>query len=255
MWVEKADTTPFETQPIEGLYFLDGDQVTDSFMPTAGKKYPMIVFPSGMACDLWQTADPKQIGIVHLFAEMNLPLGHQRNQAFVWAQLIAEEHGYAAVKMGRTDLEVWGDDPGKHYLIRYDETSGRMVDVELIEVAQPELLPFYLREQLPALYSREYQGLNAVALVKFFTSDSYYTWYAAEGSPLDEDGYFDTNKERGDFLFFGLVVGDEMEMGYFSVAELREVSRSLGLPVERDLDFTPKTLGELKELHERRESG
>ena len=89
------------------------------------------------------------------------------------------------------------------------------------------------REKLPALYSGEEIGLMAIALVKFFTPDSNWTWYASE---------FD-----GKDLFFGLVSGFEVEFGYFLLSELQSVKGSLGLPIERDLYYEPKTLKELME--------
>ncbi len=91
------------------------------------------------------------------------------------------------------------------------------------------------REKLPALYSGEELGLMAIALVKFFTPDSNWTWYASE---------FD-----GEDLFFGLVSGFEVELGYFSLLELQSVKGSLGLPIERDLYYEPKTLKELMKKH------
>lgn len=87
--------------------------------------------------------------------------------------------------------------------------------------------------------------MNALAQVKFFTPDAGWTWFATEGSPVDEDGYFDTDKPKVDYVFFGLVSGFEVELGYFSLSELEEVRGPLGLPIERDLYFEPKTLGEL----------
>jgi hypothetical protein len=99
------------------------------------------------------------------------------------------------------------------------------------------------REKLPELYSGEEQGLDSIAQVKFFTPDSGWTWYASE---------FD-----GEDIFFGLVVGFELELGYFSLKELQEARGPLGLPIERDLHFEAKSLGELMEWHskERRRSG
>src|SRR5688572_5646916 len=122
---------------------------------------------------------------------------------------------------------------------------------------QPEgsLLDAESRSRLPALYSNEKLGLDALAQVKFFTPDGGWTWYASEGSPVDEDGYYDTDKPKVDFIFFGLVSGIEIELGYFSLAELESVRGSLGLPIERDLHFEPKTLRELKALHEKGETG
>jgi hypothetical protein len=105
------------------------------------------------------------------------------------------------------------------------------------------------RESLPPLYSGEEKGLEAQALVKFFTPDSNWSWYASEGSPVDEDGYFDTDKPKVDYVFFGLVAGFEVELGYFSLAELEAARGPLGLPIERDLYFEPKTLKALMELH------
>jgi hypothetical protein len=98
-----------------------------------------------------------------------------------------------------------------------------------------ELLDAESREKLPQLYSGEEKGLEALAQVKFFTPDSSWTWYASE---------FD-----GEDIFFGLVSGLEVELGYFSLKELEEVKGPLGLPIERDLHFKPKTLKELQEMH------
>ncbi len=100
-----------------------------------------------------------------------------------------------------------------------------------------ELLDAESREKLPPLYSGEEKGLEAQAQVKFFTPDSNWTWYASE---------FD-----GEDILFGLVSGMEVELGYFSLKELEEVRGPLGLPIERDLHFEPKTLKELQEIHER----
>jgi hypothetical protein len=64
--------------------------------------------------------------------------------------------------------------------------------------------------------------------LKFFTPDAHWTWYVTEGGPHGED-----------FLFFGYVVGDDEEWGYFILSELESVRGLLNLPVERDLYFTP----------------
>ena len=93
------------------------------------------------------------------------------------------------------------------------------------------------RRKLPALYANEEQGTDALAIVKFFTPDSGWTWYASE---------FD-----GDDLFFGLAVGVEPELGYFRLSELQAVRGKLGLPVERDRFFKPTPLRELLEKHEK----
>jgi len=94
-----------------------------------------------------------------------------------------------------------------------------------------KLLTKEILEKLPKLYTQEEKGLDAVAIVKFFTPDSNWTWYATE---------FD-----GDDLFFGLVEGFEKEIGYFRLSELQSIKGALGLPIERDMYFKPKTLREL----------
>lgn len=111
------------------------------------------------------------------------------------------------------------------------------------------LLPDSIRETLPALYSQEELGLMALARVKFFTPDSNWTWFASEGSPVDANGYYDTDQPKVDFLLFGLVVGFEAELGYFSLNELAAQKSPLGMPIERDLYFKPGSLQSLMSLY------
>ena len=99
------------------------------------------------------------------------------------------------------------------------------------------LLTKAIRRRLPPLYANEEKGLDALAIVKFFTPDSSWTWYASE---------FD-----GEDLFFGLAVGFEPELGYFRLSELLTVRGKLGLPVERDRFFKPTPLRVLLEKHEK----
>jgi len=94
---------------------------------------------------------------------------------------------------------------------------------------QSRLLPDSMWNALPALYSQEEEGLKALAQVKFFSIQSNWTWYASE---------FD-----GEDVFFGLVIGFEVELGYFSLSELE----SVGILIERDEHFEPKSLHDLRE--------
>ena len=66
------------------------------------------------------------------------------------------------------------------------------------------LLPEILKERMPALYSQE-QEQDPLVVVKYFDPVGSFTWYAYEGSPVDEDGYYDTNKPKVDYLFLGLL--------------------------------------------------
>ena len=92
-----------------------------------------------------------------------------------------------------------------------------------------KLLTKEILNQLPKLYANEDQD-DPKAVVKFFTPDSNWTWYATE---------FD-----GEDTFFGLVDGHERELGYFSLKELEAVRGAFGLPVERDRWFKPTPISE-----------
>jgi hypothetical protein len=73
--------------------------------------------------------------------------------------------------------------------------------------------------------------------VKYFTPDSNWTWYASEYDPNEG-------------IFFGLVSGFAVELGLFSLEELKDIRGGLNLPIERDLYYEPKTLRELMKQHE-----
>lgn len=91
------------------------------------------------------------------------------------------------------------------------------------------LLPDDICTLVPLLYSQEGKGEDAVAYVKFFTPWTQWTWYGSEYDP----------EER---LFFGVVVGQERELGYFSLDELEAIEGPGGLRIERDLYWTPRPL-------------
>ena len=69
-------------------------------------------------------------------------------------------------------------------------------------------------------------------VVKYFTPDSSWTWYAWE-------------RIEGTNVLFGLVAGMEVELGTFDLDVLRQVRGKMGLPIERDLHFSGKTLYDL----------
>ena len=88
-----------------------------------------------------------------------------------------------------------------------------------------------IKKKLPSLYAQDDKSGKAIVHVKFFTPDANWTWYATE---------FD-----GEDTFFGLVDGHCKELGYFSLSELQSVKGVLGLPIERDLYWQPKTLDQI----------
>lgn len=97
------------------------------------------------------------------------------------------------------------------------------------------LLTQDIKNKLPSLYAQDGKGDNAIAYVKFFSPISDWTWYATE---------FD-----GEDTFFGLVVGHFPELGYFSLGELESLEVN-GMPaVERDMYWSPMTIGEIKKEH------
>ena len=245
-WHEKDRPTPFDNKPIEGLWFLDGDILSRELKQswTKGQKYPVIVFPSGHHCDIWESSDPQNAGIIHLYGEMDLRYNDTRDKAYQHAQYVAEQCGYLVQKIGDNQLKLVGHDRDERMIVTYDNDNKRMVDVALVEDEPYErpmhpahqLMTDEIRQKLPELYANEEIGLDAIAPVKYFTPDSNWTWYASE---------FD-----GKDIFFGLVSGFEVELGLFSLSELQSMSGPMRLPIERDLHYQPQTLRELKEMHE-----
>ena len=91
-----------------------------------------------------------------------------------------------------------------------------------------------LRDGGSKFYATDGQS-DPTVWVKLFTPDWNWTWYLIEWD--------------GEDLCFGFVVGHEQELGYFSLAEIGRVRGGLGLPVERDLYFTPCPLSTVRQRH------
>jgi hypothetical protein len=87
---------------------------------------------------------------------------------------------------------------------------------------------------IPRLYATKNES-DPIVWLKLFTPDSSWSWYIIE---------FD-----GDDRCFGYVVGHEAELGYFLLSDIACARGSLGLPVERDLYFTPCPLSDVRERH------
>jgi hypothetical protein len=94
--------------------------------------------------------------------------------------------------------------------------------------------PDELLDVLPAIGSTDGQGADAVALIKLFTPDSSWTWHITEAA-----------REGDDVLMFGMVEGHVKELGYVSLNELMSVRGPMGLPIERDLYWSPKKIGDI----------
>jgi hypothetical protein len=97
-----------------------------------------------------------------------------------------------------------------------------------------QLLPDEIRRVLPRLYGQEQVETNEKMIyAKFFFPAGNWTWFAIEGEI-----------EGDDFVFFGFVIGDFDEWGYFTLNELESINVH-GLTVERDLYFKPGKFGDV----------
>lgn len=97
-----------------------------------------------------------------------------------------------------------------------------------------DLLPKGIQDTLPPLCSQDGKGDAAIVYAKFFHPASSWTWYATEYDPESR-------------TFFGLVNGDDIELGYFGLDEFMSLMVR-GLAMERDTSWTPKPLGECRAM-------
>ena len=155
-WYEKEAATPFDSQEIPGLWFLDGDVVAELVERdwTRGQKLPLITFPSGLDQEVWPTSDPESLAIVHLFGEMDLPLKADLEQVEAQAQEIAEACGYQVSRVGESTLQLTGHGEDDNLTVTYDPATGMMVNVEpVIEASELQIevrLPLFSLGQLVA---------------------------------------------------------------------------------------------------------
>ena len=95
-----------------------------------------------------------------------------------------------------------------------------------------KLLTKEIFAKLPPLRSQEHVA-DPTVWVKFFAPWTNWTWYATEFDPAEG-------------LFFGLVMGHETELGYFSLEELQSVRGPGGLRIERDQYWRPTPLSQVR---------
>ena len=82
-----------------------------------------------------------------------------------------------------------------------------------------------LLKQFPTIGKTAHITPDKIKIIaKFFTPDSFFSWYATE---------YDSKTHT----FYGYVIGQQEELGYFDLDELKSLKGKLGLPVERDLYF------------------
>jgi hypothetical protein len=99
-----------------------------------------------------------------------------------------------------------------------------------------KLLTEEIKAKLPKLRSMDGKDPATVPIiVKFFTPDSNWSWFATEGEEV----------EGGDWEFFGMVHGFERELGYFRLSELEQATGPMGLHIERDMYYDDHKLSEV----------
>ena len=104
---------------------------------------------------------------------------------------------------------------------------------------QEHWLPAPLENELIGEFHRPEDQKTGVALVRYFTPDGSATWYLSEYYPEDD-------------VFYGYCdLGNGFpELGYVSRTELRETRGKMGLHIERDYYYTPKTLNNIQGIPE-----
>lgn len=104
-----------------------------------------------------------------------------------------------------------------------------MVSIMAMDNVQ-DLMPEDLAEVIPLPGATQDED-DPVAQVKLFMPYTAWTWYITE-------------YDRSNRMCFGLVVGDERELGYFSLEQLEEIRGLCGVRVKRDSSFQPQPVSE-----------
>lgn len=95
-----------------------------------------------------------------------------------------------------------------------------------------KLITKEIERRLPKLGSTEQVPMEKKKVIcKFFAPWGRWSWYVTEGE----------RQPSGDILFFGYVVGQYSEWGYFSLKELQSIRGMFGLGIERDM-YLPKNM-------------
>src|SRR3972149_3650563 len=106
-----------------------------------------------------------------------------------------------------------------------------------LEVSKYQNRPAYryirVSDRLPTIEEARNEVVP-MARIKLFDPTGSWTWYVNSYDPDSRQAY-------------GLVDGFEREYGYFDMAELCALRGQFGLPVERDLHWTPRPLVECGE--------
>ncbi len=124
--------------------------------------------------------------------------------------------------------------PTKNHQSRYNKANYDHERTNATGAAYNKPAYRYIRasDEVPALHAAE-ETPDPMVLVKLFDPTGSWTWYIIEYDPESRTA-------------FGLVDGFEAELGDFSMEELVELRGAMGLPIERDIHWTPRRLSEVK---------
>lgn len=120
-----------------------------------------------------------------------------------------------------------------------------------------QLISQEVREALPPLYTHE-SAPDPICTVKYFCPWGKWTAFAYEASVEFPDGtscsLTEWTRDRPadrpeDVRFFGYVVNQESEIGYWSFREMEAIRGPAGLRIERDLYFQPQPLSVIRARH------
>ena len=100
-----------------------------------------------------------------------------------------------------------------------------------------KLLTKEITEKATKQYDKGSDMDDQMIVAKFFNPMGDWTWYLM-------------NLDKDEDYAWGIVDGDAVEMGSFSMKELQDIKLPLGLGIERDIYFEPVPASELwKELN------
>jgi hypothetical protein len=119
--------------------------------------------------------------------------------------------------------------------IAADETLARYINQNGVKPGPKKTIQFIQALKMratPAICAQDGKGNKATAYVKIFDPCGSWTWYITEFDGADE--------------CFGLVLGHERELGYFTISELSTLEGRMGIGLEIDTHFLPTTLDKIK---------
>jgi hypothetical protein len=101
-----------------------------------------------------------------------------------------------------------------------------------------------LEKQIPPIRSQE-DVEDPMVICKLFMPGTDWKWFVVEGEQTV------TEEQEDDFLFFGLVHGHELELGYFLLSELLLAWGPLGIGATLDKGFEQVPISVIRKRYSR----